>query len=471
MDAKTKILFLASNPKDVTSLNLDEEIRSITTKIRASEHRDALDLISRWAVRPDDLLQELNAHKPTVVHFSGHGSSSGELVLMDDLRQAKTVSPNALKALFSTLRDNVRLVVLNACYSNTQAEAIAQVIDCVIGMNTSIGDNAAITFAASLYRAIGFGRSVKESFEQGKVSLMLESILEEDTPELLVREGVDPASVYLMSPDTGSASSSTVHTARISIRFNRANDFAGGSERAGTIAYSLIRTKAETMGSVPFKVSSEAVDTAEQKLKSLDSLTARTPEEEKEYLHLLRVRDGTSDRLRTFEEALRLALDNEALRNNTFLSLEECLLDFLLGLRDKLFGLGTPILPGIEHEYDWFSEIKQRRHRWWVWWKDDHSISNGIEVDDQELDYAINHSRSGKYNQFPGSESAFEHTAFNLFQLRSETFYRIALPMIAVLIVQQWPRDQSTIIPSAALDMKRWAFSACLPYRTSNALD
>src|SRR2546422_605022 len=114
MDAKIKILFFASNPKDVTPLNLDEEIRSITTKIRASEHRDALDLISRWAVRPDDLLQELNIHKPIVVHFSGHGSSSGELVLMDDLRQAKMVSPSALKALFSTLQDNIRLVVLNA---------------------------------------------------------------------------------------------------------------------------------------------------------------------------------------------------------------------------------------------------------------------------------------------------------------------------------------------------------------------
>ena len=109
MDAKTKILFFASNPKDVIPLNLDEEIRSITTKIRASEHRDVLELISRWAVRPDDLLQELNTHKPTIVHFSGHGSSSGELILMDDLRQAKTVSPDALKALFSTLRDNVRL--------------------------------------------------------------------------------------------------------------------------------------------------------------------------------------------------------------------------------------------------------------------------------------------------------------------------------------------------------------------------
>jgi hypothetical protein len=198
MNAKAKILFFASNPDNVTQLHLDEEIRAITMKIRASDYRDSLDLISAWAVRPDDLLQELNAHKPTIVHFSGHGTEMGSLVLMDDSRQPKIVPPSALKALFSTLKDNIRLVVLNACYSKTQATAVADVIDCVVGMNTSIGDQAAITFAASFYRAIGFGRSVKESFEQGRVSLMLEGIPEEDTPELLVRQGVDPANVFLV---------------------------------------------------------------------------------------------------------------------------------------------------------------------------------------------------------------------------------------------------------------------------------
>ena len=47
-------------------------------------------------------------------------------------------------------------MILNACYSKKQAEAITQVIDCAIGMNDAIGDEAAITFAASFYRAIGF---------------------------------------------------------------------------------------------------------------------------------------------------------------------------------------------------------------------------------------------------------------------------------------------------------------------------
>jgi CHAT domain-containing protein len=124
-----KILFLASNPDNTSALKLDEEMRSITNKIRASDYRDVLALTSLWAVRPDDLLQALNEHKPQIVHFSGHGSSEGEIVLMDDNRNVKPVSTAALKMLFTTLKDNIRVVILNACYSRTQAEAITGVID------------------------------------------------------------------------------------------------------------------------------------------------------------------------------------------------------------------------------------------------------------------------------------------------------------------------------------------------------
>lgn len=198
MDAKIKILFFASNPDHSTPLKLDEEIHSIINKIRLSDNPDVLDLVSCWAVRPDDLLQELNTHKPTIVHFSGHGSMVGEIVLMDDNRQPKAVNTSALRALFTTLKDNIRLVILNACYSEVQATAISEIVDCVIGMNTDIGDEAAITFASSFYRATGFGRSVLEAFDQGKVALMLEGIPEEKTPVLLVRQGIDPARVHLV---------------------------------------------------------------------------------------------------------------------------------------------------------------------------------------------------------------------------------------------------------------------------------
>jgi hypothetical protein len=199
MNNKVKLLFLAANPLNTEFLQLDEEIRSITQKIQSAKYRDMIELVPAWAARPDDLLQSLNQHKPQIVHFSGHGSSAGEIILIDDnTGQAKTVNANALELLFATLKDNVRLVVLNACYSRAQAEAIVTNIDCAVGTNESISDKAAIIFAASLYRAFGFGRSVKEAFDQAKAALLLEGISGEETLELLCRPGVNPAQVYIV---------------------------------------------------------------------------------------------------------------------------------------------------------------------------------------------------------------------------------------------------------------------------------
>jgi len=195
---KIKVLFLAANPADTIRLKLDEEIRAITKKVRESEHRDSLDLVSVWAVRPDDLLQALNEHDPQVVHFSGHGSPTGEIVLVGSTGTAKPVDPAAIEALFRTLKGTIRVVVLNACYSKLQAEAITKVIECAIGMNTGIGDQAAIMFSASFYRAVGFGHSVQQAYAQGKVALLLEGIPESSTPELLCRSDTDPLCVFLL---------------------------------------------------------------------------------------------------------------------------------------------------------------------------------------------------------------------------------------------------------------------------------
>lgn len=198
---KMKILFLAANPTGTTQLALDEECRQITEKIRAADHRDSLELITRWAVRPEDLLQHFNQHKPHVVHFSGHGTRTEEIVLLDKDKNPKPIPAPALRQLFATLKDNIRVVVLNACFSKSQAAAITDVVDCAIGMNKAIGDDAAITFAAAFYQAIGFGRSVKVAFESGKTALMLEGIPEEKTPDLICGTDVDPAAIVLVEPN------------------------------------------------------------------------------------------------------------------------------------------------------------------------------------------------------------------------------------------------------------------------------
>lgn len=192
-----KALFFAANPADTARLAIDEEMRAIEQKVRAAEHRDVLVFQSAWAVRPDDLLQLLNQHRPQIVHFSGHGSLAGLSLAGDDGR-SRLVTTQALGALFTALKDNIRLVVLNACYSREQAQVIISSIDCVIGMKAGIGNQAATVFASSFYRAIGFGRSIQEAFDQGKTALLLEGIAAEDIPELLVKDGVDPGQVVLI---------------------------------------------------------------------------------------------------------------------------------------------------------------------------------------------------------------------------------------------------------------------------------
>jgi tetratricopeptide (TPR) repeat protein len=196
MPVNTKILLLAANPHDTTQLQLDEEVRAIDLALRQAQFRDQYTLLSHWAVRVEDLQELLLRHQPDIVHFSGHATADSGIILQTAEGGSVPVPPEALSKLFELLKDNIRCVVLNACYSAPQAEAIAQQIDVVIGMSNAITDDAAINFAAAFYRALGFGRSIKTAFELGRNQIGLAGLREEETPQLLALRG-DPARITL----------------------------------------------------------------------------------------------------------------------------------------------------------------------------------------------------------------------------------------------------------------------------------
>jgi hypothetical protein len=200
LPTKIKVVFFAANPMNQSQLRLDEEIRLIEQKLRTSEFRDSVELVSKWAVRPDDLLQALNEHKPHIVHFSGHATDNGDIVFLDPEGNAKIVTIDAMVMLMRAMADNISIIIFNACFSERQAEAVIEYIDLAVGMNDSIGDDAARVFSAQFYSAIGFGRSVQEAFMQAKAALMLEGIPEENTPVLFARVGIDPNNIILVRP-------------------------------------------------------------------------------------------------------------------------------------------------------------------------------------------------------------------------------------------------------------------------------
>lgn len=194
------VLFMASNPTGSMPLRLDEEARSIQEMIRKSKYRNSVKFETRWAARPMDVLQAINELNPDVIHFSGHGSDTDELVLQDAEGNPKFVSKEAIVQTMMTSSDKIRLVFFNTCFSYGQAEAVVQHVEAAIGMNTSIGDVAARIFSAQFYSAIGFGYSLDKAFEQAKSALMLEGILEEKTPELYVKEGLSASDIIIVRP-------------------------------------------------------------------------------------------------------------------------------------------------------------------------------------------------------------------------------------------------------------------------------
>lgn len=182
------ILFLSSDPSDGSRLRLGEELREIQEKLQLAKLRDRFELNARMSVRPADVSQALLDINPQVVHFSGHGTKGGELVFEDNQGNSQLVSSSALSALFDQFSNQVQCVILNACYSESQAQAIAEHIEYVIGTNQAIGDRAAIAFSVGFYQALGAGRTIEDAYRLGCVQIRLQDIPEHLTP-ILIKKG------------------------------------------------------------------------------------------------------------------------------------------------------------------------------------------------------------------------------------------------------------------------------------------
>lgn len=185
---KIKILFLTADPSNAVRLRLGQELRDVREKLQLSRYRHDFILESRESVRPGDITQAIFDVEPQIVHFSGHGLNTGELCFEDIQGKIHPVSSDALANLFELVSEQVVCVILNACYSKTQSEAIARHIPFVIGMSEAIGDKAAIVFSVAFYKALGAGRSFEDAYKFARIEIQLEGIPESLTPILHTKE-------------------------------------------------------------------------------------------------------------------------------------------------------------------------------------------------------------------------------------------------------------------------------------------
>jgi hypothetical protein len=192
------ILFLSANPNQTDKLELIKECNLINQKIRAAPGRELLKLEQRHDISIKWLIEELLNYNPQILHFSGHGSEKSALIFKNEnTGQIEEVPPSVLSDLFKVLGKKIDLVFLNACYSEQQARAIAEHVNCVIGMSDAIPDDTAIEFASTFYLSLGFNKSVKEAFDIAIVQLGLLSLPGDAIPKLILKEGIDPSKIFM----------------------------------------------------------------------------------------------------------------------------------------------------------------------------------------------------------------------------------------------------------------------------------
>ena len=196
MSEQVRILFLSANPWPTARILVDGEAREISEKIQEGPYREQFDFKVHTAVRPGDLQRLLLTYRPHIVHFSGHGNRAQKLMLEGTPGRAKTVDNRGLARVFALYKPHLRLVVLNACLTHVLARSITEDIDFAIGTSKGIGDKGGVAFAGAFYRALGFGKSVRDAFMSAKAELGLTRMPRTQGLELFVRDGLDESDSF-----------------------------------------------------------------------------------------------------------------------------------------------------------------------------------------------------------------------------------------------------------------------------------
>lgn len=165
---KKRILILAANPKDTTTLRLGEEISKIERSLRSGKHRDKFVLLPIMAAQVDDLHRIL-ADDPTIIHFSGHGDRNG-FYFENESGFKVQVTGEQIAALLKECA-NLECVILNACYSKKQAEDIIKYAPYVISISSVLADQVAIKFSQRFYSALAENISIETAYNYGRIAV------------------------------------------------------------------------------------------------------------------------------------------------------------------------------------------------------------------------------------------------------------------------------------------------------------
>lgn len=177
-----KVLLITAEPTNQKPLDIEEEERRMRAILGAMGELVTLRVEHR--VSPDKLHTAVTDFQPHVLHFIGHGmfdEQRGEGALCFEQNDAQRLAqPLYGSQLADILRSSsVRLVVLNACKTSTEAEGKAFMgvaptlviagIPAVMAMQFNVPDHMAIRYTTALYQYLVRARPLDEAVTEMRI--------------------------------------------------------------------------------------------------------------------------------------------------------------------------------------------------------------------------------------------------------------------------------------------------------------
>ena len=149
---RRRILLVSASPRGPQRLGVDHEYSRLSEVLRQPEFARRFEHEFEMAVSYDRLEGALRAFRPHILHVSCHADAAGTLTLADSQNNPERIPLCQFTRLLSELAGQLELVVLNACYSKMIARELPPSISLAVGMNDTVGDDAAVDFACAFYR-------------------------------------------------------------------------------------------------------------------------------------------------------------------------------------------------------------------------------------------------------------------------------------------------------------------------------
>ena len=158
------ILFLSAVPTGAPPLELNTEYRKIEDALEDGPNTSRFRIFRHARIQRQELERTLSTFQPHIVHFAGHGTPGGSLLLEAPDGQRWDLDRDTLRTIFRAYAQSVKLAVLNACHSELAANVLREVVPYVLGNAVEVFDSHALTFSQTFYSALFQGESLHKAF-------------------------------------------------------------------------------------------------------------------------------------------------------------------------------------------------------------------------------------------------------------------------------------------------------------------